>query len=269
MEVTLLGTGAADGWPNPWCSCASCTDARARGEQRRPTSALVDGVLLLDLAPGTPPDGISLAGVRTILVTHDHPDHCSPFALLWRHWAHLDDPLTVVGPGPVLEACRPWLAPDDPVVLREVRPGESLELDDYRVRALGADHEVPTVLYDLTGPDGDRLLYATDTGPLPEPTLAAVRGAAFDVVLLEQTFGDVVGHGTKHLDLESFPAQLRHLHSVGAITADTDVVAVHLSHHNPPTPVLAQRLAAHGARIVADGTTLTSEGGRAALPRGA
>jgi phosphoribosyl 1,2-cyclic phosphodiesterase len=269
VEVVLLGTGAADGWPNPWCSCASCAEACARGEQRRPTSALVDGVLLLDLAPGTPPDGVSLADVRTVLVTHDHPDHCSPSALLWRHWAGLREPLTVVGPQPVLEACRPWLAPDDPVTLREIRPGDSMELDGYVVRGLDADHEVPTVLYDLTGPGGDRLLYATDTGPLPEATVAAVRGAAFDVVLLEQTFGDAVDHGTGHLDLETFPAQLRRLRSVGAVTDGTDVVAVHLSHHNPPAPVLAERLAAHGARIVTDGTTVTSGGGQATLPRGA
>jgi adenosylcobinamide kinase/adenosylcobinamide-phosphate guanylyltransferase len=86
---------------------------------------------------------------------------------------------------------------------------------------------------------------------------------------MEQTFGDVIGHGTKHLDLETFPAQLRHLCSVGAITDDTDVVAVHLSHHNPPTPVLAQRLAAHGARIVPDGAVLSPGAEQAALPRGA
>ncbi|WP_324277293.1 hypothetical protein [Blastococcus brunescens] len=111
MEVTLLGTGAADGWPNPWCSCASCADARERHEQRRPTSALLDGVLLLDLAPGLPPDGISLGCVHTVLVTHAHPDHCSPFALLWRHWAALPGPLTVVGPEPVVEECRPGSPP--------------------------------------------------------------------------------------------------------------------------------------------------------------
>jgi adenosylcobinamide kinase/adenosylcobinamide-phosphate guanylyltransferase len=43
---------------------------------------------------------------------------------------------------------------------------------------------------------------------------------------------------------------------VGALTADTDVAAVHLSHHNPPTPELARRLAAWGARVVDDGATL-------------
>ena len=178
MRLTLLGTGAADGWPNPWCACLSCEDARQRDQLRRPTSALVDGGLLLDLAPGTPPPGTRLDGVHTVLVTHHHPDHCSPFSLLWRHWARRAEPLTLVGPAPVLAEGLPWLAPGDPVRLVEVSPGDVLDLDGYRVRALAAQHEVPTVLYDVTGPDGARLLYATDTGPIPEPTVAAVGGAA-------------------------------------------------------------------------------------------
>lgn len=269
MQVTLLGTGAADGWPNPWCSCASCTDARLRGEQRQPTSALVDGVLLLDLAPGLPPDRLCLGDVHTVLITHAHPDHCAPFALLWRRWARRREPLTVVGPAPVLDECRPWLGPDDPVELVEAALGQELACGAHTVRVLAADHEVPTVLYDVTGPDGDRLLYATDTGPLPVATVEATRGADYDLVLLEQTFGDVHGHGTRHLDLATFPDQLARLRFVGAVTGTTDVVAVHLSHHNPPAKELDGRLAAHGARTVLDGTTLSTGTGRAALPRGA
>jgi adenosylcobinamide kinase/adenosylcobinamide-phosphate guanylyltransferase len=266
MQVTLLGTGAADGWPNPWCTCASCADARGRGEHRRQTSALIDDALLLDLAPALPGD-VPLAGVHTVLVTHAHPDHCAPFALLWRQWVRADQPLTVVGPAPVLDACRPWLAPDAPVALVEARPGNSLVCGGYRIRALAADHEVPTVLYDVTGPDGDRLLYATDTGPLPASTIEALRGTALDLVLLEETFGDVLDHGTLHLDLATFPGELARLRAVGAVTADTDVVAVHLGHHNPPGPLLAHRLAACGARIVPDGTALPAGGGRAAVAR--
>jgi adenosylcobinamide kinase/adenosylcobinamide-phosphate guanylyltransferase len=82
----------------------------------------------------------------------------------------------------------------------------------------------------------------------------AVAGAAYDVVLLEETFGDHVTHGTDHLDLRTFPDQLRRLRDVGAVTHGTDVVAVHLSHRNPPD--LADRLAVWGARVVPDGTTL-------------
>jgi adenosylcobinamide kinase/adenosylcobinamide-phosphate guanylyltransferase len=256
MDVRLLGTGAADGWPNPWCSCASCAGARARGESRRQTSVLVDGAVLLDLSPALPPDGISLAGVHTVLVTHAHLDHCAPFALLWRHWARPGDPLTIAGPAAVLDECRPWLAPDAPVELLPVEPGQELGLRGYTVRVLPADHEVPAVLYDVTGPDGARLLYATDTGPLPDAAVAAVTGARFDVVLLEETFGDLRAHGTKHLDLTTFPAQLERLRAVGAVTADTDVVAVHLGHHNPPSAELAGRLAACGARVLPDGAEL-------------
>jgi hypothetical protein len=83
-----------------------------------------------------------------------------------------------------------------------------------------------------------------------------VREAGFDVVLMEQTFGDRLDHGTHHLDLASFPEQLDRLRAVGAVTAGTDVVAVHLSHHNPPAAVLAGRLAAHGARVLPDGAEL-------------
>jgi phosphoribosyl 1,2-cyclic phosphodiesterase len=269
VQVTLLGTGAADGWPNPWCDCLSCADARRRGELRRQTSALVDGAVLLDLTPALPPEGVSLARVHTVLVTHAHPDHCAPFALLWRHWARPDEPLTVVGPAAVLDECRPWLAPDDRVRLVAAVPGQPLECHGYRIRPLPADHDVPTVLYDVTAPDGDRLLYATDTGPLPEAALTAVREAAYDLVLMEETFGDVLDHGTRHLDLATFPAQLRRLRDVGAVTEDTDVVAVHLSHHNPPTPELSRRLAEHGARVVEDGTSLRTGGRSAAVARGA
>ncbi|WP_116452447.1 MBL fold metallo-hydrolase [Blastococcus litoris] len=269
MEVTLLGTGAADGLPNPWCACPSCTEAREEGRQRRPTSALVDGVLLLDLAPGLPPDGISLHGVRTVLVTHAHPDHCSPFSLLWRHWAQLPEPLTLVGPAQVVEECRPWLAPHDPVRLVQVDPGDVLRCGEHAVRVLAAAHEVPTVLYDVTGRDGARLLYATDTGPLPASTMTAVAGAAYDLVLLEQTFGDRLDHGTAHLDLVTFPEQLDRLRHAGAVTGGTDVVAVHLSHHNPPAVELERRLGTCGARTVADGTTVPVRAGQAAVPRGA
>ena len=260
MEVTLLGTGAADGWPNPWCGCPSCADARGRGEQRQPTSALVDGVLLLDLAPGVPPGGISLEHVHTVLVTHDHPDHCAPLGLLARQWVRRAEPLTVVGPGPAVEACRPWVGPHDPVEFIEVGAGRTVQCGGYRIRTLAADHDVPTVLYDVTGPDGGRLLYATDTGPLPEATVAACRDADYDVVLLEETFGDLSDHRTRHLDLVTFGRQLRRLRSVGAVTDATDVVAVHLSHHNPPEAALARRLADHGARLVPDGTRLDIRG---------
>ncbi len=262
MDVRLLGTGSADGWPNPFCACSSCTAERLAGRLRGQTAALVDGVLLLDCGPETPHAaqraGVDLRGLRHVLITHSHPDHCSPAFLLFRSWVG-DGPLDVVGPADVVEAARMWVAPDSPVRFVSVAAGDRLALGDHDVRVLAARHGDGAVLYDVAGPTG-RLLYATDTGPLPEGTVEAVREAAFDVVLMEETFGDHLGHGTDHLDLGSFPEQIRRLREVGATRPGTDLVAVHLSHRNPPTEELARRLAGWGARVVDDGTVLDAAG---------
>ena len=260
MDLTLLGTGSADGWPNPHCGCASCTSTRSAGLLRGQTAALLDGVLLLDCGPETPQAaqraGLDLTGLRHVLLTHVHPDHCAPAFLLLRSWVG-DEPLDVLGPAEVVEQARLWVAPDSAVSFVEVSAGERHRVGNYDVAVLAARHgaDGACVLFDVTGPGG-RLLYATDTGPLPEETVRAVRGAAFDVVLLEETFGDHTSHGTDHLDLGTFPEQVRRLRDAGAVTHETDVVAVHLSHHNPSNPELQRRLSAWGARVVDDATTL-------------
>ncbi|MDK3255900.1 aldo/keto reductase [Blastococcus capsensis] len=82
--------------------------------------------------------------MHAVLVTHDRPDHCAPLVLLARQWVRRSEPLTVVGPSPVLEAVRPWLGPDDPVELVPVTAGAVLRRAGYDIRALAGDHEVPT-----------------------------------------------------------------------------------------------------------------------------
>jgi adenosylcobinamide kinase / adenosylcobinamide-phosphate guanylyltransferase len=263
MQVVALGTGAADGWPNPFCTCSSCAALRAEGLVRGQTAALVDGVLLLDCGPETPRAaaraGSALAGLRHLLLTHAHPDHVGPAALLWRSWAGRPEPLDLLGPPGALDACRDWIGPGDPVRLRPVAAGDVVQLPGYEIRVLpaahGEDGSGAAVLYDVRSADG-RLLYATDTGPLPEATVRACARAAYDLVLLEETFGDAADHGADHLDLTTFPRQLARLREAGAVTERTDVVAVHLGHRNPPTAELARRLAMWGARVVPDGTTL-------------
>lgn len=264
MQLTLLGTGSAEGWPNPFCTCASCTTAHETGSLRGQTSVLVDGVLLLDIGPEAPRAalraGTTLAGVRHVLVGHSHPDHLAPAALLWRSWAGRTEPVDLVGPPAVISACADWIGRWDPVSLRSVAAGERLTVGGYDVRVLPAEHgDVSTgqcVLYDVTGPDGARLLYATDTGPLSSAALDATAGRAYDAVLLEETFGDADGQPSRHLDLTTFPAALAELRRRGAVTETTRVVAVHLGHRNPPGPELARRLAAWGAELHADGAVL-------------
>lgn len=263
MEVVLLGSGAADGWPNAFCTCGSCQDARASGIIRAQSSVLVDDVMLIDpgaeSAPAATRHGRTLAGVRHLMVTHHHADHLAPQLLLFRSWVS-SEPLEVIGPPAVIEQCRDWVAPDAPVTWRVVTAGDRISVGEYRVRVLAANHRViepgDTVLYDLTAPDGARLLWACDTGPWGAAQIEAVAGADYDVVLMEQTFGDRTDLGTEHLNLATFARLLEQLRDVAAVSDRTQVRAVHLSHHNPPEAELAARLAEVGAAAGRDGEVL-------------
>ena len=276
MEVLLLGTGAADGWPSPFCACLSCMDARTRGAVRQPTAALLDSTVLVDAGGGVPAAvaraGRSLRDVHHVLVTHAHTDHLDPALLLWLSWNPTPHTVHIWGPPTVIDACRDWIGPKTPVELHEVAVGDVLDLVEpqgiWRARVLEASHDADAfggshdaiaadaVLYDITHPHGRRLLYATDTGPLTQGAIGAMHQAAFDIILIEETFGDHVDHRTGHLDLATLPGALATLRDVGALTDATDVVAVHLSHHNPPEDVLRARLADMGVRVVDDGFVL-------------
>ncbi|MGW5272142.1 bifunctional adenosylcobinamide kinase/adenosylcobinamide-phosphate guanylyltransferase [Streptomyces sp. NPDC004044] len=210
MELTLLGTGAPDGLPRPECPCAAC--ATARGPRARAATALlVDDALLLDLTPGAvfaaARAGHSLTGVRQVLLTHPHG-----------------------GPAMELPAGLPPAG--------RVPDGQELTLiSGHRIRAVPMD--APGTGYEVTAPEGERLLYM--------PPGAAPAGLTGRVAQpYEMVVGDVTGR----------PDAVARLRAVEAIGPATEVIAVHIDHDAPPGPELDRRLAASGARTVPDGTTL-------------
>lgn len=221
--MTLLGTGAPQGLPRPGCPCAACATA-VGDEARAATALLVDGALMIDLTPGpafaAARAGQSLAGVRQVLLSHPHD-------------------------GPALEVPAGLPQPG------RVADGRELALlDGHRVRAVAVD--IPGTGYEISGADGERLLYL--------PPGAAPAG-------LGNGNGRAAGGGDEGtggagpydlvlLDVVKRPDALARLRASGVVDAATDVVAVHLDHSVPPGPELQRRLAAAGARAVPDGSTL-------------
>ncbi|WP_137989803.1 bifunctional adenosylcobinamide kinase/adenosylcobinamide-phosphate guanylyltransferase [Streptomyces vilmorinianum] len=210
MELTLLGTGAPLGLPRPDCPCAVCATAR-RDRARAATALLVDGALLLDLTPGAAlaaaRSGHSLVGVRQVLLTHPH-----------------DGPSVEVPAGL-------------PAAVRVPDGRELTLISGHRVRAVSMDS--PGTGYEVTSPDGERLLYLPPGGSPAGLTGDHLR--PYDMVV-----ADVTGR----------PDALARLRSTGAVGASTDVIAVHIDHDVPNGAELDRRLAAAGARTVPDGTTL-------------
>ncbi len=202
---------------------------------------------------------------------------------MWREWATVaQEPLDVIGPPASLDACRAFVGPWNgkgadpsggpvgtgsgagsgagPLRFHLARAGDVLEVGGFEIRPVeanhGGTHIGPAVLYDVTTPEGGRLLYACDTAtPLPPRTLDALTGRAFDVVLMEENNGDRPGFG-EHLDLAGFADVLAQLRRRDAVIDTTRVIAVHLSHRNPPGGELGRRLAPMGAEIHPDGTVL-------------
>jgi adenosylcobinamide kinase/adenosylcobinamide-phosphate guanylyltransferase len=256
MEVKLLGTGGGAGWPQPCCSCASCESAYGEGEIRAHTAALVDDVLLLDCGQDVPRSAIRLGArldtVRHLLVTHDHHDHANGAFLGWRRWSGRAESLEVFGPRAALAALAAWLPPDEPgVAFRPLVAADTVALGRYTVRALAAEHDSEgALLYDDTDAAGDRLLYATDTGPgfkIPD-------SARYDLLLLEETWGDSPAHTAgRHHDLTTFPQTLARLRRASALDERSRIAAIHLGHGNPPPSELRRRLAGWGAELPLDG----------------
>ena len=93
MKITFLGTSAGESYPAVWCDCENCTYARAHGGRnlRMNTGTMIDSDTLLDMNScgfyTAARLGVSLTGVRNLLVTHPHPDHLTIEPLAWRQEA--------------------------------------------------------------------------------------------------------------------------------------------------------------------------------------
>ena len=283
MKITFLGTAAANAFPEAFCSCRNCVQARLLGGHslRKRSAALVGTDLLIDLGPdvmaASQIHGCPLTGVRYCLQTHPHGDHLDLSHLLSR-----SPGFGVVG-APTLEfyASRETLARAAETFVRdfadysllgpeaeqnlncrmhEVQPLRPFTVGPYSVTAFPANHApgMGAMLYAVER-EGRALFYGTDTAVLPEETWGAIRRKEmrFDLVILDHTYGPDQP-SSDHLSAREVSEHAERFRAEGVLRPGGHVFATHIAHEgNPPHPELAAFARAHGYEVAYDGLTLT------------
>lgn len=249
MKLQYLGTAAAEAVPAPFCQCSVCEAARRKGGRnvRTRSQALADGRLLIDLPADTYyhtlRDGLRLYEIDSVLITHCHHDHLYPAELecLISWAAHRKEPRAfhLYGAAPALERVRAECPGFEQIVgegalcLHQVSAFEPFETEGFLVTPLRADHGAPDSLIYMLEKEGKAMLYAHDTGFLPQETMDYLRTSSvcFDLVSYDCTNG-LLDHGTRnHMGLR-VDIQLRQaLLDMGRVSEGTVHVVNHFSHN--------------------------------------
>lgn len=257
-----------------------------------------------DVAPAAARLGLDLSAVRALLVTHPHYDHLDVGSLRdrGRYWGGTPlPPLTVHASRAALDLLGRW---GDPATLhlatRRIAPFEAFVVETggaavadprlsaaapypatparrYQIWTFAAAHATPPdeamlfAIRQLAGPEvavggaAPTILYATDTGPFPAPTWAALetfaaQGGRFGAVIIDATFGE--GRDLKepgaHMTIAQMVETQRGLARRGTLAENTRRLAIHFSHYfTPPHDELVALLAPEGIAPAYDGLSLT------------
>ncbi len=179
-----------------------CSGAEYPGH--RPPSFLLNGKILFDT--GSLTNILDVKGqlrIKHIFVTHSHLDHIIgiPFLadnLIFRKKRHR---VNIFSTPPVIKVIRKSLLdgsiwPDFTVIpnshegilnLLELKPGQSIEIDDLSVTPYLVKHSVPATGYLVEDKKKRRFFYTGDTGPT-DSTWLNLRGIQIHSLLIEVSF---------------------------------------------------------------------------------
>jgi phosphoribosyl 1,2-cyclic phosphate phosphodiesterase len=283
MNLTFLGTAAANAFPEPFCNCNNCQSARRLGgpSLRRRSSALINDDLLIDLGPDVLSAchtlGLSLVNVQYCLQTHPHSDHLDN-----SHFESRSPGFGVVG-APVLNfyASRETLArasqtferdiagfgllapeaePNLNLRVHAIEPFVPFTFGPYRATAFPANHAagLGAMLYAVEA-DGRCLFYGTDTDALPEAAWEAFQRLKlrFDLVILDHTYGQNK-LANDHMSARQVMDHFARMRREGLLAPNARTFATHIAHDaNPAHPELAEFAHQNGYEVAYDGLVLT------------
>ncbi|MBI9046515.1 MAG: hypothetical protein JEZ06_18640 [Anaerolineaceae bacterium] len=282
MRLSFLGTSAANSYPEAFCKCENCQQARKAGGKslRKRSSILINDDLLIDLGPdimaASQIHQIPLTNVQYCLQTHPHADHLDLSHILSR-----SPGFGVVG-APLLHfyASTVTLEKADQTFKRDlaeyglfessvqkelnlklhpVAPMTSTQIGPYQVIAFPANHSPnPGALLYAIEQDGKSIFYGLDTAVLFEETWQAFHQfkLKFDMAVLDHTYGPDKP-GSDHLSAHQVAAHGQRMRAEGILKTSGRVIASHIAHEgNPIHDVLAAFAEQNGYEVAYDGFIL-------------
>lgn len=268
MNIHILGTAAAEGFPGLFCRCEFCNKARELGGKniRSRSSAIIDGILKVDFPPDSYyhmlRDNIDMAAIKYLFITHTHTDHLQADELEKRRpvCAHgVDHPLQIYGHDLALQHCTRALPVNkERYELQLIQPFRTVQLEEgTSVTPLLADHDKKqTCLLFYIERNGKALLYGNDTGWFPEETWQWLEGKSFDAAILDCTGGPLPGR-RNHMNNEAVLEMKTIFEQKGMLRPNGVVLATHFSHNcGMLHEELVEFYKPHGVLVAYDGMKL-------------
>lgn len=286
MKLTLIGTGASEGYPGFWCTCPYCSKARLLGGKniRGNCCAMIDDDVMIDINSYffwmMPRMLIDPGKIRTLIITHPHYDHFDPFFFNQRYLPldlspepgciYPDRISPNFSPLPLLHVYgnqfiekrlteNEWHLMDRQKELsfqfHLIKEGKSEQAENLVLIPIQSIHtktDGETHNYILQR-NGKTVLYACDTGGYDSDMLDLVFRYTYDCVVMEGTFG-LGAEERGHMCLKKNIAFRDALLSHHCLKPGSGVYLTHICPHwAPPHDEYAVIVEAEGMSLGYDG----------------
>ena len=282
MNLTFLGTAAANSFPESFCNCENCEAARQMGgpSLRKRSSAIINDDLLIDLGPdimtAAQLHNRPLTNLRFCLQTHAHADHLDVSHILSRSPGYgvkgapklnfYASPATL---NRLYKTFERDLSSDDlrdpqvceklNIAFHTIEPWQNVNFGSYKVMAIPANHDpvVQSLLYSIQSKNR-AIFYGTDTAVLPEETWRGLESCdlRFDLVIFDHTYGPNES-GDDHLNTHQLIHHVTRMREENLLSGNGRAFATHIAHEgNPPHPQLVSYATNHGYEVAYDGLTV-------------
>lgn len=243
MEIRILGTAAAEGWPAVFCGCDTCNRVRKAGGKsvRSRASVQIDEIYKIDLPHDTfsqaVQSGIDLSKLAHLFFTHSHGDHfdIAQIGYLKPPFGHnlKNAPVKIYGNETVTSAIANRFGDSLPIELITVQPFLPVQAGNLTFTPLKAHHSQNELClnYTIGSADGKNVLYASDTGEYQQDTLDYLKAQKFDLLIIECTQGTLPHPATYHMSFEAVLRLRDNLVKAGAADSKVRTIITHFSHN--------------------------------------